>query len=313
MSTQSDDKNGSSPPNEPTDVKRRKFLKYAAAGAIGAGIASAIEIPLLDNALNNDNNTINNQKSQISQLQSQNSNLQSQLNTAQSQLTGTQAFLTLGVNEQKAVEAIVETIIPTDSNGPGAKEAGVIFFIDHQLAGDYGNNAGVYMKDPFIPAGQSGPITVGGITYSDGSPTEPYSGPAYQYDLSLREFWRIGILALETYSNSAYGKNFEDLTEDQKTQVLTDLYNNKPTSFSNIKPQDFFNEVIFMTWSGFLMDPAYGGNAGMVGWTLTGFTGADMGDSFNDGRKVTQLMVADKPTRFPPHSIGEFQKAMGET
>ena len=39
------------------------------------------------------------------------------------------------------------------------------------------------------------------------------------------------------------------------------------------------------------MDPIYGGNNGMVGWQLTGFTGADYGDSYNNGRDVMKLMV----------------------
>jgi hypothetical protein len=162
--------------------------------------------------------------------------------------------------------------------------------------------------------GQTGSITVNSITYSEGSPAVPYAGPAYQYNLLMREFWRNGLLALETYSNSAYSKNFEDLTSAQQTQVLTDLYNNKPTvaNFNNIIPLDFFNELIFMTWSGFLMDPAYGGNYSMIGWTLTGFTGANEGDTFKEGRNVMQLMVANKPTRYPPHSLGEFQQALGE-
>lgn len=281
---------------------RRNFIKYGIAGVIGAGVASAVELPVLASVIGNDDN-------QITSLKNQVSTLQSQLNST---TAGQEAFTTLGVNEQKIVEAMVETIIPSDQNGPGGKEAGVIFFIDHQLAGDYGNNARMFMKGPFVPSGQAGPLTVGGITYSAGSPKEPYGGPTYQYDLALREFWRSGLLAIQTYSNTAYGKNFEDLNDSQRTQVLTDLSNNKPTSFNGIVPLDFFNEVIFLTWSGFLMDPVYGGNVGKVGWTLTGFTGANMGDTFNEGRNVLNLMVARTPTRFSPHSLGEFQKAIGE-
>jgi gluconate 2-dehydrogenase gamma chain len=269
-------------------ISRREFIKIGVAGAVGFGVASAIEIPILENQIKGNEN-------QIQNLQSTQ-----------------QAFITLGVNEQKIVAAAVETIIPTDQNGPGAKEAGVIFFIDHQLGLEYGNNARMYMNGPFVPSGQAGPITVGGITYAQGSPTEPFTGPTYQYALSLREFWRAGLLALQEYSNSALGSNFENLTTEQRTQVLTDLYNNKPTSFNNIRPKDFFNELIFMTYAGFMMDPVYGGNANKVGWLLTGFTGANMGDSFNEGRDVMTLMVASKPTRLAPHSMGEFQRAMGE-
>jgi len=288
--------------NKKINTGRRNFIKYGIAGAIGVGVASAVELPILANVMQNDN-------SQITTLKNQVASLQSQLSTTAEEHQG---LLTLGVNEQKVVEAMVEAIIPSDSNGPGAKEAGVIFFIDRQLAGDYGNNAKMFMQEPFVPSGQAGPLTVGGITYAQGSPKEPYGGPVYQYDLALREFWRIGLIALETYSNSAYGKNFENLSVDQQTQVLTDLFNNKPTSFNGIVPLDFFNEVIFLTWSGFLMDPVYGGNVGKVGWTLTGFTGANMGDTFNEGRNVLNLMVASTPTRFSPHSLGEFQKAIGE-
>jgi hypothetical protein len=166
------------------------------------------------------------------------------------------------------------------------------------------------MKGPFVLSGQPGPITVDGITYPQGTPTVPFTGPTFQYNLSMREFWRIGLSSLQTYSNSVYGRNVQDLTAEEITQLLTDLYNNVPTNFGNIVPRDFFNELIFMTWSGVLMDPLYGGNIGMVGWLHTGFTGANMADSFNEGRNVLELMVADKPTRFPPHSLGEFQRTL---
>ena len=111
----------------PTDTSKRQFIKYGVAGVVGFGVASAIEIPILNNSLQNDNSTINKQNTQINQLNAQNSSLQSQLSSAQ-QIEG---FLTLNpVTELPAVEALAETIIPTDATGPGAKEAGVAYFID---------------------------------------------------------------------------------------------------------------------------------------------------------------------------------------
>lgn len=273
---------------------RRRFIKYGAAAAVAVGIAATVKIPL-----------------PLAQTSTgQTTQQQDQTTALQEQITSNQGIITLSISEQRELEAIVEAIIPTDSNGPGAKEAGVIYFIDHQLAGEYGTNARWYMKGPFVLSGQTGPITVGGITYTQGSPKVPYVGPTFQYDLPMREFWRTGLSALETYSNSAYSKNVENLTADQIRQVLTDLFNNKPANFGNIVPLDFFNELIFMTWSGFLMDPVYGGNIGMVGWSYTGFTGANMGDAFNENRNVLQLMVADKPTRYSPHSLGDFEKTL---
>ncbi len=39
-------------------MNRREFIKIGAAAAIGAGVASAIEIPILENSINNDNTKI---------------------------------------------------------------------------------------------------------------------------------------------------------------------------------------------------------------------------------------------------------------
>jgi gluconate 2-dehydrogenase gamma chain len=319
MSKESSSKNLSenNPSSETADTNRRQFLKYAAVGAVGVGIASAVEIPVLSNMvkaedikLQEANTKIDQLNSTVQQDQTQINNLTSQVSDLQSQLAGNQGLSVLNIDEQKVLEAIVETIIPTDSNGPGAKEAGVIYFIDKQLGGDYGTNARMYMKGPFVLSGQAGPLTVDGINYPQGSPSEPYSGPTYQYNMSLRDFWRYGLEALENYATKAYGDRFENLSNTQKIEVLTEIYDNKPTDFNDIVPNDFFNELIFMTYSGFFMDPLYGGNIGMVGWKLTGFSGANMGDTFNTGRDVKALMVADKPTRYSPHSLGEYQKTL---
>jgi gluconate 2-dehydrogenase gamma chain len=237
--------------------------------------------------------------------------------TSTSTSTGTatspqNVLLTLSTTESSLVQSIAETLIPTDSNGPGAKEAGVIYFIDHQLAADYGKSANMYTRGPFVQPGLTGSITVQGITYSGGSMfTIPTAGTAYQYGMLLRDFWRYGLQALETYSNSAYGGNFETLSAANQVKVLTDLSNNVPTSFNDIVPSDFFNEIFFMTWSGFLMDPLYAGNQGMVGWLLTGFNGTNQGNFYGEGLTTKQLMVATTPTRLQPASLAQFQASSG--
>jgi gluconate 2-dehydrogenase gamma chain len=226
------------------------------------------------------------------------------------------ALLTLGVQEAAVVEAAAETIIPTDSNGPGAKEAGVIYFIDRQLFGDYGNNGRMYNKGPFIMPNTTGPLTVnspsGPITYSAGSPTTPWAaGQTYGYSMSLRNFWHYGISALETYANSAYGGNFESLSAANQLATLQDLFNNKPTTFNSIIPSDFANELFFMVWSGFLMDPMYGGNRGMVGWVLTASPGLNSGNFYGEGFTPQQRMVASTPQILKPASLSQFQQAAG--
>jgi hypothetical protein len=136
-----------------TDTSRRKFIKYGIAGAVGIGVASAVEIPILNNVIQNDNKQIQEKDSQIGQLQTSNSNLQNQNSQLQSQLTTAQqaqGFLTLNPDERPEVEAIAEAMIPSDSSGPGAKEAGVIYFIDRMLAGNYGKAGNYYMQGPFV-------------------------------------------------------------------------------------------------------------------------------------------------------------------
>jgi len=290
------------------DQTRREFLKLGLAAAASAAAASGIEIPLFGN---------------------QNSSLQTQLNSANTQITNLQTrvnnvvgFVSLSITEHSLLEAIVETIIPSDSNGPGAKEAGVIYFIDRQLAGDYGQSANMFMDGPFVLPGQTGSFNVNGRDIYNLSSLTPVSlpytgtpsprvgaGTNYQYPLNLREFWRVGLVALQAYANSsAYGGNFESLSSANQLQLLLDLWANKPTSFGNLKASDFAYELTFMTWAGFLMDPIYGGNQNMVGWTYTGYNGVNFGNFYGEGLDQRNLMVATSPTRLKPASLAQYQQ-----
>jgi len=99
----------------------------------------------------------------------------------------------------------------------------------------------------------------------------------------MREFWRVGLDALQKYAkdpNGAYKGPFESLSATSQLTLLQDLWGDKPTSFNNIRPSDFAYELTFMTWAGFLMDPIYGGNQNMVGWTYTGFNGVNFGNFY---------------------------------
>ena len=294
------------------DQTRREFLKLGLAAAASAAAASGIEIPLFG---------------------SQNSSLQTQLNGANTQIANLQTrvnnvvgFVSLSITEHSLLEAIVETIIPSDSNGPGAKEAGVIYFIDRQLAGDYGQSANMFMDGPFVLPGQTGSFNVNGRDIYNLSSLTPVSlpytgtpsprvgaGTNYQYPLNLREFWRVGLVALQAYANSsAYGGNFESLSSANQLQLLLDLWANKPTSFGNLKASDFAYELTFMTWAGFLMDPIYGGNQNMVGWTYTGYNGVNFGNFYGEGLDQRNLMIATSPTRLKPASLAQYhQKSAG--
>ena len=53
-------------------------------------------------------------------------------------------------SEARVVQAACERIFPTDAAGPGATEAGVVIYIDRQLAGPYGRDKYRYTKPPFV-------------------------------------------------------------------------------------------------------------------------------------------------------------------
>jgi gluconate 2-dehydrogenase gamma chain len=246
---------------------------------------------------------------QISTLQSQVSSAQTMASNLQVQVDTVTGFITLSTTEQSLLSAIALAMIPADGNGPSATDAGVVYFIDRQLATDYGKSAHMYMEGPFVPPNQTGTITVDGITYTGGSTLVTIeSGMQYQYHNNFREFFRYGLDAFETYCNSAYGGNFETLSAANQTAALTDLYNNKPTSFNSITPQDFFYELFVMVWSGYFMDPLYGGNVGMASWVFSGFNGTNQGNFYGEGHTTKELMLATTPTQLKPASLGQLQK-----
>jgi gluconate 2-dehydrogenase gamma chain len=296
---------------------RREFLKIGLAAAGGALAASGVEIPLFS--------------AKDSSMQTQLNSANTQLTNLQNQLKTVTGFLTLNVKEQALLEPIVETIIPSDSTGPGAKEAGVIYFIDRQLAGDYGQSANMFMDGPFaIPS--NNPIVAPGIptskaylalypsaptsmTYSGTVVPRVGSGINYQYPLNLRAFWKSGLEAVQNYAKSStYGATFQKLSADKQLALLLDLWAGKPASFADdfgnvIRPVDFAYELSFMTWAGFTMDPLYGGNQNMVGWQYMGFNGVNLGNAYGEGLSQKDLMIATTPTRLKPASLAQYQQA----
>jgi len=92
--------------------------------------------------------------------------------------------------EARVVEAACARIFPSDENGPGAEEAGVVVFIDRQLAGPYGRDKYRYTKPPFV---------------------ESVPEHGYQSKQMPREIYREGIQTLG---------NFADLPPAERDQRL---------------------------------------------------------------------------------------------
>lgn len=138
--------------------------------------------------------------------------------------------------EALIVAAACERIFPSDENGPGAKEAGVVIYIDRQLGGPYGRDKYRYTKGPWIESG----------------PEHGYQGRA-----TPREIYRAGI--------SGLGANFAALSPAEQDGKL-----------ESIERTMFFQMLRTHTLEGMFCDPMHGGNAGMIGWQMTGYPGPVM-------------------------------------
>ena len=81
--------------------------------------------------------------------------------------------------DARVIEAACARIFPTDASGPGATEAGVVIYIDRQLAGPYGRDKYRYTKGPFAKS----------------TPEHGYQGKE-----NPREIYRAGIASLAGFA-----------------------------------------------------------------------------------------------------------------
>jgi gluconate 2-dehydrogenase gamma chain len=96
-------------------------------------------------------------------------------------------------NEALIVAAAAARIFPNDDSGPGAKEAGVVIYIDRQLAGPYGSDRDRYTQGPF----------------ADGPPELGYQGKA-----TPREIYREALTNL---------KGFDRLDPERQDDALRQI------------------------------------------------------------------------------------------
>lgn len=154
----------------------------------------------------------------------------------------------------RMVEAATERIFPADDNGPGAKDLGVAFFIDHQLSGDWGFNSREYMQPPFFKG-------------------EKVQG--YQGRIRRREIFDIGLRELQNHSLAKYKKGFIELSEEEQDDILSDFAEDK-VNLTTISASGFFNMLRSSTLEGAYSDPLYSGNRNMEGWKMRNYPGSQM-------------------------------------
>ena len=162
-------------------------------------------------------------------------------------------WLFFTAEEGRAVEAIVDRLIPADELTPRGTECGSAVYIDRQLAGPYGSSAALYMRPPFREGtksqGMQSPLT-----------------PAGRY--------REALAALDAHCRAGFaGKVFAEIPPARQDEILRGLETNA-LSIEGTSGHAFFELVLKDTQQGFLADPIYGGNRGMVAWRMIGFPGA---------------------------------------
>jgi len=157
------------------------------------------------------------------------------------------------VDESAFVEAAVDTLIPSDSTGPGAKELGVATYIDRQMAGGYGKGDRLYLEGPF-----------GECTPEQG----------YQLPMTPSELIRAGIADVNVVVQKSHKISFAALSAKDRAAVMADL-DAKKTELPTVPTATFFGLLLQLTIEGYFADPMYGGNKGAAAWKMIGFPGAD--------------------------------------
>lgn len=156
----------------------------------------------------------------------------------------------LSDEERQFLTAAVDRLIPADEF-PSASEAGVVRFIDDQLAGSYGAGDIFYVRPPF----HQGTDSQG---YQSGAPAELYRTAIAEIDAAVRKKHGAGFAALSPEAQDAVLGALEEAEMELPTASAT----------------SFFNLLLQNTKEGYFGDPVYGGNRGMQAWRMIGFPGA---------------------------------------
>ncbi|GAB4074145.1 gluconate 2-dehydrogenase subunit 3 family protein [Barrientosiimonas marina] len=146
-----------------------------------------------------------------------------------------------------------ERIFPEDESGPGAIELGVPYYIDKQLAGDWGKNTEMYMQSPF----QDDEI------------------PLKREDVFLQ-----GVRKINEASKNKFEDDFKNLEKGEQIEVLQ-LLENDDVDMELIRASDFFESLKSAVMEGCYSDPIYGGNKNMEGWKMKEYPGVQMSHRSN--------------------------------
>jgi len=264
-------------------LNRRRFLIAGAATGVGAASVTLGTSRSQDVAPATPADTPGEAVEDVATVTGEHAGMQMQ--PAAAETTTVQGFTVFVPFEASIVQAAAARLIPTDELGPGATEAGVVYFIDRQLQAQEQSHRGYrgqqYMLGPFQP----------------GAPTQ-----GDQSGMPVRDRFRLGIRGMEAYAQQVYGRGFVALTPEEQDRILADMEAGVPENFDGVSVTSypvtpapagqeateqaaragvgataFFDLLLAFTFAGFFSDPVQGGNRDMVGWKLIGFPGAHIG------------------------------------
>lgn len=153
------------------------------------------------------------------------------------------------------ISAAMERIFPEDDLGPGAIGLGAPYFLDMQLAGDYGSNSKEYMQGPFHP----------------GLPTQ-----GYQARMTRAQYFTLGIERLNEIANEEYDDDFANISNEDMDAILESFMEGEAdlgVGEVGGTSAHFFNLLKQATIEGCYCDPMYRGNRNMDGWRMKKFPG----------------------------------------
>jgi gluconate 2-dehydrogenase gamma chain len=186
-------------------------------------------------------------------------------------------YFTNRADFEKLAQA-TERIFPEDDNGPGAIALGVPYYIDHQLAGQWGINAKEYRQGPFY----------------EGTPEQ-----GYQSQLLHHQVFDHGLAALDRYSEDNYGDIFVSLGGEEQDEVLQ-AFENDEVQIPGLSSSLFFELLRSLTIEGIYADPLYGGNKDMAGWKMKEYPGVQL--SYTDHVEEEEFLQIEPKSLHDTHN-----------
>jgi hypothetical protein len=218
-------------------------------------------------------------------------------------------------HQRATVEAAAARILPADDL-PGAKEAGVVQYIENLLAAFDAEVPLIFAGGPFsgrqpFPDDGNGtpsddfpensfvvflPLTrvqeIGWRMRIFGSANTPggdFNDAVLDPTVGLQDRYRDGLAALDAKSQELFGVDFVSASADQQDEVLAEA------------DQGFVNLLVEHVIEGMYSAPEYGGNRDILGWQSIGFEGdtQPLGYSTYDESTNSFKELADRPLSTP--------------